>query len=144
MTTFQYRTLVLVSLALCWASAFLDQLVPRLLPEALKQAEIAAYAGQAPNWMMFVLVLAIASVLGMLAASYGLLRFRPWAPKFAVLATGLLIVTSATVEAVAISGIAFSVHALSWLCWGSAVLLSFTHPVKAWFVAEKRPEAIAA
>ena len=129
--------LVWVTLGL--AGALVDFLVPSLLPDVLRKAQ-KEYSTAMTIWQF-----TIASLLGAtgfflaLAASYGLYKFRPWAPRIGVLGTVLALLSYVIGGATSQSGISSSVSFAASYVWGACLVLSLVAPYREWFVAVSAP-----
>jgi hypothetical protein len=140
----RYRSLVLVTFTLCLVSAFIDILVPGLLAPELAEAQKVLYSAASGGWHVLANFLALAASIAMITAMLGLWRFSAWAPKFSLLATLLLVAANSMLGGVAVSGVAFAIHTVSWLTWGTALLVPFLSPYSSWFkhTAQAAPVAV--
>jgi len=139
MTIPQFRSLLIASLVLGLAAGFFDTVFPSAVPEALLQADTADNANlsmSTPMLAFFMLVVLI-GVVGYIAAFIGLFRFRPWAPRFAIFSTVLLILIMPVMEASVSSGWASALTELSSTLWGVVLAVVYFSPLKEKFIASR-------
>lgn len=133
MTTSLYRALVVASLVVGVASAALDYVFPSLLSEQLRAAQASQLTEMStPRLLAFLLLASIALVL-YIASMYGLYRFRPWAPRIALICTAVVLVIPPLGGASAQSGVAIAAAYLSSYLWGAAIALAYVSPISARF-----------
>jgi hypothetical protein len=138
-----YRWLVIASVALPILAEVTERLLlPELVPQGLKDAfENYLEEDQEPAITPAMVSGMLAAVVATLASIYGLLRFRHWAPGFALwsgLAMCVLLVFGGpTVQ----SGLANGSFALGSALWGAAIAVPYCVPeIRAAFW----PEGLAA
>lgn len=132
----QYQKLVLIWITLGLGGALVDFFVPSLLPDGLRKAQ-EEYTTAMPVWQFTVAsLLGIPGFILALAATYGLYRFRPWAPRAGLLGTALALLSYVVGGATSQSGISSSVSFAASYVWGACLVLSLVAPCREWFVAE--------
>lgn len=131
MSTSQFRYLLAASIALALAGGFFDTIFPSAVPEALLQAQETNDA----NISTPILVALIVGLVGYIAAVIGLFRFRPWAPRVAVLATAFLILVTPAAGVSVSSGWASALSELSSTLWGVVLAVVYFSPFKEKFIA---------
>lgn len=143
MDTTNYRWLVIASVALPILAEVTERLLlPELVPQGLKDAfQSYLEEDQGPAITPALVSGMLAAVVATLASIYGLLRFRPWAPGFALwsgLAMCVLLVFGGpTVQ----SGLANGSFALGSALWGAVIAVPYCAPdIRAAFW----PEGLAA
>ena len=144
MTQSQYRTLVLVTFALCWSSALVDFLFPSLLTDELLRAKISLNLQWTGASAVAFMLLSLTSTIVMTAAMYGLWSFKTWGPKLALFATALPLLVVMQYGGMVQSGVAYSLHVASWLTWSASLLIPFLNPYSTWFKTVQPTPAIAA
>ena len=139
MTTTLYRLLLTAATILGIFGASLDFAFPSLLPEAFHHAQQAYHAQQAQDDAAFPLPLVLLVTIGgigivlLIVSTYGLYRFRAWAPRLSIIATMVLLLATPFSGALVQSGIAVTICYLSSYLWGAALVLSFVPPLSAQF-----------
>ncbi|RVU47058.1 hypothetical protein [Rubrivivax rivuli] len=144
MTQSQFRNLVLVTFALCWTSALVDFLFPSLLTDELLRAKNSLNQQWTGTSAVAFMLLSLTSTVLMTAAMYGLWSFKTWGPKLALFATVLPLLVVMQYGGLVQSGVAYSLHAASWLTWGASLLIPFLSPYSTWFKTAQPTPAIAA
>jgi hypothetical protein len=124
-----YRALIAVSILLGLAGGALDVLVPSLLPQAFTTAMEVEDPFASPVLLQVTLVAAVAT----LAAVIGLWLFRPWAPRWALLASVLGMPICVQQGANAFSGWSMMLVDLSSMTWGAVLALTFFSPLRGRF-----------
>jgi uncharacterized membrane protein (DUF2068 family) len=136
MTKSQYRTIVLLSFTLGLIGAFLDFVIPSLIPEAIRKAQAEHDAAMSMT-RQFIGVLFIFGGVGLSwIAIYGLYRFRRWAPRLAVVGTVISLFALPVFNFTSQSGFASAFISLSTSLWGAAVVLCYVNPYREWFQVE--------
>jgi hypothetical protein len=133
MTQHSYRRLVLASLVLGLIGGLIDLVVPSLVPEVMHQAQ-QAHDEAMSNFRFFGgLALALPALATVLAATYGLYRFRYWAPRLGLFGTALSLVALPVLGSAASSGLSQALTFLSAYTWGACLVLAHVSPYQSWF-----------
>ncbi len=143
LNTTNYRWLVVASVALPVLAEVAERfLLPELVPRGLRDA-FQSYLEE-DQGLSFTLALvsgAITAVVATLASIYGLLRFRPWAPGFALWSGLAMCVLLVLGGPMVLSGLAHGSSALGSALWGAVIVLPYCAPeIRAAFW----PEGLAA
>lgn len=130
MNTTKYRWLVIASIAIPVLAEVTERaLMPGLIPAGLREAyESYLQEDQDPTITLALISGALTAVVATLASIYGLLRFRPWAPAFALwsgLAACLLL---AFIGSMVLSGLSYAASALGSGLWGAVIVLPYCAP----------------
>lgn len=130
MNTTKYRWLVIASIAIPVLAEVTERaLMPGLIPAGLQEAyESYLQEDQDPTITLALISGALTAVVATLASIYGLLRFRPWAPGFALwsgLAACLLL---AFIGSLVLSGLSYAASALGSGLWGAVIVLPYCAP----------------
>jgi uncharacterized membrane protein (DUF2068 family) len=132
----QYRTILLFSLSLGLAGAFLDFAIPSLVPIVVLKAMMEHDAAMSTTRLYIGLLLIFAGVGLSLIAMYGLYRFRRWAPRLAVVGTVISLLALPVFNFTSQSGFASALISISSILWGAVVVLCFVEPYRTWFKVE--------
>lgn len=112
---------------------FLDWAIPSLLPDALRIAQ-EEYDTSVPTPSLLIgLGFGLPGAALALVSTYGLYRFRRWAPRLAVIGTALTLVAWPALGFNGQSGLAVALSYLASYLWGGAVMLSYVAPYRSWF-----------
>lgn len=128
---YAYRALLIAAVATGIVSGMVDLALPNLLPEGLRKAQEAQDALVASGsilTMVLIFVLSLSFLSIFVLATYGLYRFRSWAPRLALVATALGFLFAVFLGGYAQSGLALALGYLSSNLWGAVLLLSFVPP----------------
>lgn len=136
MTKHQYRILVAASLVFGLLGGALDLVVPALVPDPFHVAQAEYDETVSAISLSIGLLLGIPGFCMALAATYGLFRFRRWAPSIGVVGTLLSLFAVAFLGPTAQSGPATALTDLSSCLWGASILLPYIPQYRAWFTAE--------
>jgi hypothetical protein len=134
MTKFQYRIILLLSLFLGTLGGFLDLAVPSLIPDALRVAQEEYDAGLPTPRLVIGLVFGLPGAGLALISTYGLYRFRRWAPRLAVVGTALTLIGWLGLGFSGQSGFAAAFSYLASYLWGGCVMLCYAAPYRSWFI----------
>ena len=136
MTPASFRCLILASLVLLAASAFVDPLFPGLIPPSVSQAvEEAPLPSMVGGWWFPVLVVPWA--LALLVATIGLLFFRRWARALSLWATLVGFAFYPFLGAQVSSGWASGFGEASATLWGAALATAFFSPLRERFAVQQ-------
>ena len=128
-----FRIVLAASIVAGLCSAFVDDLIPDLLPSAFKLAQEAAK----PDFFNMSGIVGIAGsvvAFALLVCAYvGLFRFRSWAPRLAVISTAVSIACGVLIGASAQLGLATALNDISSLLLGVALALAYFSPIAARF-----------
>lgn len=130
MTPTHYRALLIMSVVVGLLGGFIDLLVPSLLPDAFHAAQKAQDDSMSTVHLLAALAFGIVGLLLYVAALYGLYCFRPWAPRIAIVGTGMILFAWPLFGISAQSGIAVSISYLASYLWGAVLVLSYVPPFK--------------
>lgn len=133
MTQPQYRTLVLASLIVGILGATLDFAIPGLVPAPFHRAQ-AEYAETVTLTSLNVSLLVILPGFCLaLAGTYGLFRFRQWAPRISLIGSALVLLGIPFFGPTVMSGSATALVDLSSYLWGASVLVPYVPQYSVWF-----------
>lgn len=130
-----YRLIVMLSLVIGLASAFIDLVFPELIPAPLRLAQEELDAAMSDVHLAALLLIGGPGLLMVLIATYGLYQFRAWAPKLGLIGTGLMLLVTPALGAMAQSGLCITMSYVASYLWGAALVLCFVAPYREWFVA---------
>ena len=133
MTISLYRALLVASLVVGVVSAALDPLFPGLLPEQFHAAQASQDEALSTPRLLALSALGVVALVLYVASLYGLYRFRPWAPRIALIGTAFTLVIFPLSGAFAQSGFAVAASYLASYMWGAAVVLAYVPPLSAQF-----------
>lgn len=144
MSKFAYRWLVIVSFALPTLCLIADATIfAHLIPPDLKAAmdRHIVQETSSPSWAMLApFVGAIAVLLAVPFQIYGLLRFRPWAPKFGIWLSAVSYSLMPFYGASVYSGLTSTALSLGSMLWGIVVVLPYVSPqVRRHFWPDQEP-----
>ena len=123
----------MLSLLLGALGGFLDLVVPSLLPDALRIAQEEYDASVPTPSLLIGLVFGLPGAGLALVSTYGLYRFRRWAPRLAVIGTALTVLAWPALGFSGQSGLAVALSYLASYLWGGVVMLSYVAPYRSWF-----------
>ncbi len=125
-----YRWLVIASIAVPVLAEVIERVfMPELVPQGLRDAYESYLAEDQEESIVLALVSgALTAVVATLASIYGLLRFRPWAPGFAVWSSVAVCVMLVFVGSLVLSGLAYAAAALGCALWGVVLVLPYASP----------------
>jgi hypothetical protein len=131
MSTTQFRTWVIAS-ALCAVGALTIDYLLLLLsdPDLLRQVlrDLPTRPDVVWGRPMAYLIAAIVTTLLWIAATMGLLAFKPWARSCAVAAAVMELGLMARSNGVELSNWAMVINNLSWLTWGGVLVAAYAVP----------------
>lgn len=133
MTTNRYRALIIAFVFFGLLGGALDMLFPSLIPTEFRHLQ-DAHDNALPT--MNVLLFAGLGLVGgicALVSTYGLFRFRPWAPRVALWGTVLALACWPFAGVCAQSGLAIATSFLASYLWGAIVVLAYVGPISAQF-----------
>ena len=132
-TIAQYRLLLIAFLVVGIAGGALDLVFPALLPEEFQVAQKHLDDGLSTGRTFIFTVIGVCTVAFGIASIYGLYRFRPWAPRSALVTTVLAVLVWPIGGAFAQSGAAVGLNFLASYLWGAAVVLAHVPPLSSMF-----------
>jgi hypothetical protein len=133
MTIAQYRLLLIAFVVVGIAGGALDLLFPALLPEEFQIAQKHLDDGLSTGRTFIFTIVGVCTVAFGIASTYGLYRFRPWAPRLALVTTVLSLLVWPIGGAFAQSGAAVGLNFLASYLWGAAVALAYIPPLNSMF-----------
>ncbi|WP_298207492.1 hypothetical protein [Acidovorax sp.] len=139
MTKSHYQAVLLSSLILGFMGVAVDFAVPSQIPEGIRNAESAHFAEMSLPRLLFGVTLSLTSIALVLVATYGLYRFRHWAPRLAVLGTATSLLAGLAGGLYVQSGIAAILTFVASYAWGASVVLAYAQPYRAWFGVSNQP-----
>jgi uncharacterized BrkB/YihY/UPF0761 family membrane protein len=128
-----YRGLVILSLASGLIGGLLDLLVPSLLSVQFHEAQAAQEESMSIGQLGVALLLSLPGVVMVISATYGLYRFRPWAPRLALIGTAFTLAAWPAFGATGQSGLSLAFSYAASYAWGACLVLSHVEPCRAWF-----------
>jgi MFS family permease len=132
-TIAQYRLLLIAFLVVGIAGGALDLVFPALLPEEFQVAQ-KHLDDELSNGRTFIFtIVGVCTVAFGIASIHGLYRFRPWAPRSALVTTVLAVLVWPIGGAFAQSGAAVGLNFLASYLWGAAVVLAHLPPLNSMF-----------
>jgi hypothetical protein len=133
MTTSHYRALIIAFVFFGLLGGALDLIFPALIPAEFRQLQEAH--DNALSTMNILLFAGLGLVGGVcaLVSTYGLFRFRPWAPRLAIWGTILALACWPFAGAYAQSGLAIATSFLASYLWGAIVVLAYVGPMSVQF-----------
>lgn len=140
MSKTKYRWLVIVAFSLPFIGWVVDLLFPSLIPIVYRDAMDESYSDTTLTILLMQFVLLAVVIIFCIVYLYGLLRFRPWAPKFAIWSYFLTmaIVPFALIAPLVTSNVSFVVEQIGALLWGIVLVLPYLSPeIKAAFWPER-------
>ena len=140
MTKTQFRILVALSFCVGLLGGLIDLVIPQLVSNAFRQAQEALDENLSIYRLVLSAVISIPGFLLILISTYGLYRFRYWAPRIGLVGTAITLLAWPTLGSWVQSGIAVSLSFAASYAWGGALLISFVPPYKSWF---SKPIALA-
>lgn len=132
MTKYQFRWLIATYLFLAILSAFFDSVFTSLVPEAVRAIE-QQYGTHQSLSELFGYALAGVGVLVILPATYGLFFFKKWAPRLALIATVLSVLSTSLIQFFAMSGATLALLDVAAYTWGAALIVCHIEPYRDWF-----------
>lgn len=133
MTINRYRALIIAFVVLGLLGGALDLIFPSLVPPDFRQVQEAQDNSLSTMSLLLFGGLGLAGGVCALVSSYGLFRFRPWAPRLAIWGTALALVCWPFAGAYAQSGLAIATSFLASYLWGAIVVLAYVGPLSAQF-----------
>lgn len=134
-----YRWLVIASVVFPILAEVTERLLlPELVPQGLRDAfQNYLEEDQEPTITLALVSGALTALVAMLASIYGLLRFRPWAPGFALWSGLAMCVLLVLGGPVVLSGLAHGSFALGSALWGAVIAMPYCVPeIRAAFWSE--------
>lgn len=136
MTKSHFRASILIFLGLGLIGGLADIVVPSLIAEPFHQAQQAHDAALSNERLFVSLALLLPATVAALVATYGLYRFRCWAPRLAAIGTVGVLLACPLLGTWAQSGVALSFgYAASYL-WGGIITASYLQPYREWFAKQ--------
>lgn len=133
MTQSNYKLIVFLSLVVGIAAGGVDHVFPALLPEGASEF-LEQTVPDEPTWEIVTLgFLGLGMLIMALAGTYGLYRFRPWAPRVALLSTVGAVVASVLMGPSVVSGVSAALGYVSSALWGAALILPYLDEYRTWF-----------
>ena len=128
-----FRVFVVLSLALGLLGAFIDMLIPSLLPVQFHEAQTVHDDAMSMTQLGVGLLLGLPGTLLLLTATFGLYFFRSWAPRAALIGTAMTLVALPTLGVSGHSGLSQALsHAASY-AWGASLVVAHIEPYRVWF-----------
>jgi hypothetical protein len=132
-TIAQYRLLLIAFVVLGIAGGALDLVFPALLPEEFQVAQKFQDDSLSTGRTFIFTIVGVCTLVFGVASIYGLYQFRPWAPRWALVATVLAVLLWPFGGAYAQSGAAMGLNFLASYLWGAVVVLAHVPPLNAMF-----------
>ena len=139
MTKSQFRTLLLLSLGVGFAGGLLDLVVPSLITETFREAQEAHDSELSLARLLVAAAISLPGLSLVLIATYGLYKFRHWAPRLGLIGTAVTLLAWPTFGAGVQSGLAASISYAASYLWGASLVLAHVSPYKAWFAKPSAP-----
>lgn len=133
MSTRQYRALLIASIIVGLVGGGIDLVFPQLVPEAFHQAQTAHDNAFSTVSLFLFVGFGVFGVALLFASSYGLYRFRPWAPRLSLISTVLCLLCWSFSGAFAQSGVAIAISYFSSYLWGAVIILAYVQPLNTLF-----------
>lgn len=128
-----FRILVALSLVLPLLASAVDLLFGAGVPEALREAQQAMEEESPPSALALQSAVAIALLVVVLAATWGLFMFRRWGRTLALVSCALAFAVWPYFGYGVYSGWAFGLMELGTTVWGAVIALSYASSVAAEF-----------
>ena len=125
--------LVTLSLAVGFVGPLIEISFPSLVTDSLRRAQETHDAELAVSRYIASTVLALVGLVLSVVAAYGLLKFRHWAPRLALVTTALALIFWPISGAFVQSGMATAVSFLAFSLWGAVLVICLVHPYNNWF-----------
>jgi hypothetical protein len=129
MTSRQFRILLIITILIGIIGASIDLVIPSLVPESLLKAQELQDSSLSDAHLLSMGGLAIALLIASIAATVGLYRFRPWAPRLTLITTALTLLLTPFLGASTQSGVAVALIDLSSLLWGAVLGVAYFSPL---------------
>jgi len=129
-----FRALLIISIVLSIIGAFIDFIIPGLLPESLSSAYEAYAATEAS--MPAIIIAGLASIVLMVVAviaTVGLLVLQRWARSLALWSTVVSFLMYPLLGAMLQSGLAVMLAYIAMALWGAALAMAYYSDVKSHF-----------
>ena len=133
-TVMMFRLLVVASLVLGLIGAFLDTIVPGVIPKVLEDA-YKVYTDTDEGWGTAVIlgVAAIGLLVAGIAATVGLLQLKRWSRSLALWVTIGAFATHPLIGVTLQSGWAFVLTEVSTAMWGAVLAMAYYSELKTHF-----------
>ena len=139
MSVRMFRLILIAFIVSSLAGAFIDTLIPGLVPDAfLKAQEAQDELLFTSGYLIFIGLAVITVLVTFVVAIIGLYRFRPWAPKLSLVITVISYPIVGMSGASAMSGVALAVMDLSATCWGVVLAAAYFSTIRDKFSGEDR------
>lgn len=125
-----FRKLLLLSIILPAIGIFLDVVFPNLIPQPLYQAQQEVDQSVSSNEFIVLLLISIPIIIVNIISVVGLFRFRPWAPRIAIIATLLSFAIYPLLGYSLSSGWAQALIDFSTMLWGVVLTLTYCSPIR--------------
>lgn len=136
MTVRQYRYLLVASFLLGLIGGLFDTLVPSALPASLSLAVESQLAAFSERLLILFSVVVLAGIVLQAISVIGLYRFRPWAPRLALVITVVGILMNVSFGAKASSAWAYLFQETSQILWGLILGVIYFSPLKSRFARD--------
>lgn len=134
MTSQNYRTLLIASVAFGLMGGLFDLIVPSALPEAFSAAQESHDDSLSDSQLIFAAIVCIPLGIAVLASTIGLYLFRHWAPKLALATTVPSIALSVLTGPIVFSGWSIALTETSSILWGAVLAITYFSPMKDRFI----------
>jgi membrane-bound metal-dependent hydrolase YbcI (DUF457 family) len=129
MTGRQFRILLIAAILVGIIGALIDLVIPSLVPESLLKAQELEDNSLLDAHLLSIGGTVIALLIASIAATVGLYRFRPWAPRFTLVTTALTLLLTPFLGAFTQSGVAVALMELSSMLWGAVLSVAYFSPL---------------
>lgn len=133
MNSRNFRILVALSVLLPLLASAVDLLVGAGVPDVLRAAQQELEAEILPSSIVVQSVVAVALLVVVLAAAWGLFMFRRWGRTLALVSCALAFAAWPYFGYGVYSGWALGLMELGTTVWGAAIALAYASPVAAQF-----------
>lgn len=133
-----FRVLVVASVLIGLLGEFFDMIVPFALPESLSAAADTHFE-EKPLYSLIALGIGALVMMGVSAAAVvGLLLFKSWAPRLAIISVIGTLIIALLVGPGASSGWSSALLDLSSMLWGAVLAIAYFSPLKEKFQGAPR------
>jgi urea transporter len=125
-----FRKLLLLSIICAAMGGLLDIVLPNLIPASLYQAQEEVEQAASHTEFIVLLLIGIPIIIVNIISVVGLFRFRPWAPRIAIIATLLSFMSYPLLGYSLSSGWAKALIDFSTMLWGVVLTLTYCSPIR--------------
>ena len=133
MSASQFRTLLVASIAVGIVAGGLDLVFPALVPNGFHDAQKVQDDAISSMGLLMIAVLIILAFVLLIASTYGLYKFRRWAPRLALVSTAVALLIGPFMGAFAQSGYSISLSYMASYLWGAVLVLIYVPPLNSKF-----------